>query len=71
MARPKKADLDRRIEELCHQRGYHFKPWETPPWEADDGPSPWPPGCAGALSWPQAQQLRRRLIAELREAEER
>jgi hypothetical protein len=28
---------------------------------AADGPCPWPPGSAGACSWPLAQALRRRL----------
>jgi hypothetical protein len=40
-----------------------FAPYECPPWEADDGPSPWPAHTAGAESWPKAQALRRKLIA--------
>ena len=59
------ATLNERIEELCTARGMTFRPHECPPWEADDGPSPWPPNSAGSESWPKAQQLRRRLIAEL------
>jgi hypothetical protein len=66
------VELNRRIEALCRERDYHFMPHETKPWEVStDGPSPWPEGCAGALSWPGAQRLRRQLIAELRQAEER
>ena len=37
------ATLNERIEELCTARGMTFRPHECPPWEADDGPSPWPP----------------------------
>jgi hypothetical protein len=66
------AALDRQIQELCERRGLRFEPHELAPWEASsDGPSPWPASCAGALSWPAAQRLRRRLIAELRQAEKR
>ncbi len=63
-------DLNARIRALCEERGLTFRPWEAPPWEADDGPSPWPRRTAGAESWPKAQALRRRLIAELKKAAE-
>jgi hypothetical protein len=36
------------IERLCIDRGYNFQPWESRPWEVDNGPSPWPAGSAGA-----------------------
>jgi hypothetical protein len=58
--------LDARIEALCAERGYRFAPHEVTPWQvSDDGPCPWQ-GTIGATSWPAAQALRRRLIAELR-----
>jgi hypothetical protein len=57
--------LNERIEALCEARGLHFGPHEICPWEADDGPCPYSPGSAGALSWPLAQNLRRELIAEI------
>ena len=57
--------LNAKIEALCAFKGLHFKPWECPPWEADEGPSPWPADTAGGGSWPKAQALRRELIAEL------
>jgi hypothetical protein len=47
-----RAELDRLIG---------LKPWQVSPLDADDGPSPWPAGCAGADSWPRAQALRRQL----------
>jgi hypothetical protein len=58
--------LDKRIRKLREARGLHFKPWEIPPWDVDDGPSPFPAGTAGAQSWSRAQKLRRRLIAEIK-----
>jgi hypothetical protein len=64
-----KPTLNDRIRELCNKRGLTFKPWEVEPWDVDDGPSPWPPGTAGATTWPKAQALRRELIAELKNAE--
>jgi hypothetical protein len=60
------ADLNERIRELCAARGLMFRPWEVPPWEVNDGPPPWPANSAGARSWPKAQALRRRLIAEIK-----
>jgi hypothetical protein len=59
-------ELNQRIRELCEERGWTFKLWEVHPAEADDGPSPWPPGTGGYESWPKAQKLRRHLIAELK-----
>jgi hypothetical protein len=63
MSKPK---LNERIRGLCKHRGMTFKPWEVRPWDCDDGPSPYPDGCAGASSWTKAQALRRKLIAELK-----
>ena len=60
--------LNDRIRDLCEQRGLTFKPWEIAPWDVDGGASPWPPGTAGSASWPRAQALRRKLIAELKAA---
>jgi hypothetical protein len=60
------TELNERIRELCAARGLTFRPWEVPPWEVDDGPSPWPAGSAGGRSWPKAQALRRKLIAEIK-----
>ena len=31
--------------------------------DVDDGPSPWPEGCEGSLTWPQAQELKAELHA--------
>jgi hypothetical protein len=61
--------LNERIRALCAARNYAFAPWEVHPADCDDGPSPWPSGCAGSMSWPHAQKLRARLIAELAEAD--
>jgi hypothetical protein len=58
-------ELDAKIEELCKAKGMTFKPHECPPWEAREGSSPWPPNTAGSESWPKAQALRRKLIAEI------
>jgi hypothetical protein len=61
--------LNDRIRALCEARGMTFKPWEIPPWDVPDtGPSPWPPTTGGSISWPKAQKLRRKLIAELKAA---
>lgn len=68
--RPMDGDeLNRRIEEICTERGLTFAPWECPPWECDEGPSPWPADTAGAELWPKAQRLRRQLIAEINNKE--
>jgi hypothetical protein len=63
--------LNERVEALCAERGYSFAPHETPPWAVSaDGPSPWGDrGCAGALTWPAAQRLRRQLVAEIEAAD--
>ena len=58
-------DLNKRIEEICRERGLTFAPWEVAPWDCDEGSSPWPDGCAGSESWPEAQALRRLLIDEI------
>ena len=58
-------ELNAKMEALCAAKGMHFSTHECPPWEADEGPSPWPPGTAGSDSWPKAQALRRMLIAEI------
>jgi hypothetical protein len=58
-------ELNTQIREICRKRGMAFKPWETHPADADEGPCPWPAGAVGAESWPKAQTLRRQLIAEI------
>jgi hypothetical protein len=58
-------ELNSKIEQLCVAKGLHFKPHEGPPWQADNGPCPWPAQSAGGESWPKAQALRRMLIAEI------
>ena len=58
--------IDARILAWCDERGLTFKPWEIHPADANDGPSPWPVGSAGADSWPKAQKMRRKIIAELK-----
>jgi hypothetical protein len=55
-----------RIHAWCNERGLTFKPWEIHPAEANDGPSPYPAGSAGGDSWPKAQKMRRKIIAELK-----
>ena len=55
-----------RIRAWCDDRGLTFKPWEVHPAEVGTGPSPWPAGSAGAESWPKAQKLRRKILAEIR-----
>ena len=57
-------ELNEAIQRLCEERGMNFAPWECHPADANDGPCPWPVGCVGAESWPKAQALRRKLIAE-------
>jgi len=63
------SKLDDDIRKLCEERGLRFRPWEVEPWNCDFGPCPWPAGTGGADSWPKAQRLRRKLIAELTKAE--
>ena len=58
-------ELNAKIKAICEARDMTFKPWEVAPWDATDGPSPWPASTAGADSWPKAQELRRQLIAEI------
>jgi len=38
-------------------------PYVVSPLRVDDGPCPWPPGCAGHMGWPIALALRDELIA--------
>jgi hypothetical protein len=64
----KRKLLNDRIRELCEKRGLRFRLWEIPPWQANFGPSPWPSQVGGGESWPKAQALRRKLIAELKVA---
>ena len=49
----------------CDEHGLKFAPWEVHPADANNGPSPWPAGAAGAVSWPKAQKMRREIIAEI------
>ncbi len=56
-------ELNKRIRAPCEKRGYRFKPWEIPPWWADEGPCPYPPTSGGGMSWPKAVALRGALIA--------
>jgi hypothetical protein len=60
-------DLNEKIRKICEQRGMKFAPWEIHPADADDGPNPWGDDATneGGLSWPAAQRLRRKLIAEI------
>ncbi len=60
--------LNDRIRAWCDDRGVTFCPWEVHPAEVNGGPSPWPAGTAGADSWPKAQKLRRKIIADLKAA---
>lgn len=59
-------DLAARIRAYTERHGMNFKPWQIAPWDADDGPCPFPAGTAGAESWPQAQRLRRQIIKALK-----
>jgi hypothetical protein len=59
------------IRAWCDERGLNFTPYEVHPAEADDGPSPWPAGAAGANSWPKAPKMRRKIIAETKAAKGR
>jgi len=56
---------DERVRAECDRLGLRFRPWEIHPADVDDGPSPHPPGTAGAASWPHAQRRRRQLLAEI------
>ena len=58
--------IDARIRAWCNERGLTFKPWEIHPADANDGPSPYPAGSGGGDSWPKAQKMRRKIIAELK-----
>ncbi len=53
---------------LALHAALRLHPWECNPLDANAGPSPWPPGCAGSISWPEAQRLRREIRREIREA---
>ena len=52
-------ELNAKIKAMCVAKGMTFKLHECPPWEAHEGPSPWPPGTRGSESYPKAQALRR------------
>ncbi len=55
-------DAFRRGDDAALRAALQLRPWEVSPLEVDEGPSPWPaPGSQGAVSWPKAQELRRRL----------
>jgi hypothetical protein len=57
--------INDRIRVWCDERGLKFATYEIHPADANNGPSPWPAGAAGADSWPKAQKMRRKIIAEL------
>jgi hypothetical protein len=59
---------NQKIRNYCDAHGLEFKPWEVHPADADTGPSPWPAGSGGAESWPKAQKLRRKILADIRAA---
>ena len=63
------SSINDRIRAWCNEHGLDFKPWEVHPAEAGTGPSPWPAGTGGAISWPKAQKLRRKIIAEIKAAD--
>jgi len=65
------SKTDKMVQKWCDEHGLKFAPWEVHPAEADNGPSPWPVGAAGAVSWPKAQKLRRNIIAEIQVAQQR
>ena len=61
------AEMDRRVEELCTEKGLSFAPYECPPWRVrcdqtieDDGGGMW------STTARYAQRLRRQLEAELK-----
>jgi hypothetical protein len=43
-------------------------PWAVSPLEVHDGPSPWPDGSMGAMTWAGAQELRREILAAIGDA---
>ena len=45
----------------AERKALNLRPWELAPSECDDGPSPWPPGTMGFISWRKAQALRREM----------
>jgi hypothetical protein len=53
------------VRAWCEEHGLRFKPWEVHPADVSPGPSPWPANTAGGTSWPKAQALRRKIMAEL------
>ena len=56
-------EVDRRIRALCREKGLRFRPWEPEPWAVPSHGSCQHPGWVEI--WPKAQELRRRLLAEL------
>jgi hypothetical protein len=59
---------DDKVRDYCVEHGLTFKLWEQHPADVDTGPSPYPVGTAGAESWPKAQKLRRKILADIRAA---
>lgn len=60
-----RSKIDDQIRDWCEARGLRFRPWEIAPWDVDAGPAPYTGEAAGAISWPKAQRLRARIIADL------
>ena len=63
------AEMDRKVKQLCEQKGLKFAPWKCPPWmiRADDEL----PGAPDRnnlwdISQPLARRLRRQLEAEIK-----
>jgi hypothetical protein len=57
------AEMDRRVRELCEQKGLRFAPWECPPWWVrvdDELPDP-----SGTDIWGHSAKLARRLRKQL------
>jgi|SoiMethySBSTD1v2_1073268.scaffolds.fasta_scaffold6561836_1 hypothetical protein len=57
-------ELNAKIEQRCEAKGIKFKPWECSPWNAREERVV-NDGTVCAESYPKAQALRRKLIAEL------
>ena len=57
-------ELNAKIEQRCEAKGMKFKPWECSPWNAREERVV-NDGTVCAESYPKAQALRRKLIAEL------
>lgn len=60
------AEMDRRVKELCEQKGLRFAPFECPPWMVRvDEELPDPQDGMWGQSARLAQRLRRQLEAEI------